>query len=147
MTKSHNSIFLFILIIAFSCGPARDNKAFKSLSSKDQNKFEKYLIQGRSLYTTHCLPCHQADGNGLKKLIPPLAGADYLKNNQIKSVHLIKYGATQSIIVNGIDYLPTMPPQPALSNLEIAEIMTYINNSWGNEYGFIDSKKVKEYLE
>lgn len=146
MNKFYLSSFAFLFFFA-SCGPARNNDAFKSLSTEDQNKFQKYLIQGRDLYTIHCLPCHQADGNGLKKLIPPLAGADYLKNNQLKSVLLIKYGAKEPITINGVDYLPTMPPQPTLTNLEIAEIITYINNSWGNEFGFVDGKMVKEYLK
>jgi len=139
------SLFLFLFFI--SCGPASNNEAFKKLSSEDQHKYQKYIIQGRDLYSANCASCHQIDGKGFKKLIPPLANSDFLKDNQTKSVHLIKYGASEPITVNGIYYQPTMPPHAHLSNLEIAEIMTYINNSWGNEFGFVDGKVVKDLLE
>ena len=142
---SHIPFFIFLLFI--SCSPARNNEAFKKLSTKDQNKYQKYIIQGRDLYKLNCASCHQIDGKGLKKLIPPLASSDFLKDNQAKSVHLIKYGASEPITVNGISYQPTMPPHAHLSNLEIAEIMTYINNGWGNEFGFVDGKMVKDLLE
>ena len=139
------SYFTFLMLS--SCGPAYKNEAFKALSSKDQNKFQKYLIQGRDLYQLNCASCHQQDGKGLKKLIPPLANSDYLKANQAESIKLIRNGATKSITVNGIAYTPTMPAHSHLSNLEIAEIITYINNSWGNEFGFVDSIKTNLLLE
>lgn len=146
MQLSH--ILYFTFLISFvSCGPARNNEAFKKLSNKEQNKFQKYLIQGSDLYKLNCASCHQKDGQGLKKLIPPLANSDFLKANQAESIKLIRNGATKSITVNGIAYTPTMPPHPNLTNLEIAEIITYVNNSWGNEFGFVDGKKVEEYLK
>lgn len=140
-------LFPFLFLLFIGCGPARNNEAFKKLSTEEQNKYQKYIIQGRDLYKANCASCHQADGKGLKKLIPPLASSDFLRKNQIESVHLIKNGASESITVNGISYQPTMPAHAHLSNLEIAEIMTYINNSWGNEFGFVDGKKVKKYLK
>ncbi|MCB0496108.1 MAG: cytochrome c [Cyclobacteriaceae bacterium] len=136
---------LFLLLI--SCGPGYKNKAFEKLSSADKIKFEKYFIQGRDLYKTNCLSCHQKNGQGLKKLIPPLAGSDYLKNNQAKAAQLIMDGAWETIRVNGVDYKPTMPAHKHLTALEVAEILTYINNSWGNEYGLVDGNKAAEYLK
>lgn len=130
-----------------ACGPVRNNKAFEKLSYDDQKKYQKYLILGKDLYSTNCASCHQKDGRGLKKLIPPLAGSDYLQKYQIESAKLIRHGATQSIQVNGVPFTPTMPAHAHLSTLEIAEVLTYINNSWGNEYGFVDSNQVKDYLE
>ncbi len=138
----HVSFFIFLIFIG--CSPVQNNETFKNLSTEDQHKYQKYIIQGRDLYKANCASCHQANGKGVKKLIPPLAGSDYLKSNQEKSVRLIKNGATTSIQVNGISYLPTMPAHTHLSSLEIAEIMTYINNSWGNEYGFVDGKMVSD---
>lgn len=147
MSKFHISTFVFLLFLVSSCGPAYKNEAFKKLSTEDQNKFQKYIIQGRDLYNLNCVSCHQKDGNGLKKLIPPLSNADYLRNNQHNIAMLIRFGTKESIEVNGVSYTPTMPSHPHLTNLEIAEILTYINNSWGNEYGFVDGKKVAEYLK
>lgn len=139
--------FLGFFIFFVACGPGQNNKAFEKLSSEDQVKFQKYIIQGRDLYLTNCVTCHQKDGQGLKKLIPPLAGSDYLQNNQAKSAQLILNGAWESISVNGIEYNPTMPAHQHLTPLEVAEILTYINNSWGNEYGLVDSNKARKYLK
>lgn len=136
-----------LLLLFVSCGPGYKNKALEKLSSADQIKFQKYLIQGRDIYLTNCASCHQKDGKGLRKLIPPLAGSDYLKKFQNESAQLIKKGATRNITVNGVNYKPTMPAHEHLTDLEIAEVLTYINNSWGNEFGFVDSKKVEAYLK
>ncbi len=147
ITVQLSRISFFIILLFLGCGPARNNETFKKLSTEEQNKYQKYIIQGRDLFKLNCASCHQTDGKGLKKLIPPLAKSDFLRENQTKSIHLIKYGASEPITVNGISYQPTMPPHPHLSNLEIAEIMTYINNSWGNEFGFMDGKMVSGFLE
>lgn len=142
-----NNWLFAILLFLVACGPGYKNKAFEKLSSSDQKKFQKYLIQGRDLYHTNCASCHQKDGQGLRKLIPPLADSDYLQSNQAKAAQLILYGAWEPIVVKEIEYKPTMPAHKHLTPLEVAEILTYINNSWGNEYGFVDGNKARQYLD
>ena len=139
-------IFLFCSIVLIGCGPGSDSKTFEGLNSSDQAKFTKYLIQGKAIYKQNCINCHQANGAGLRKLIPPLAGSDYLEDNQREVACLIKYGAKIPIKVNGVAYLPTMPAHTPLTHLEIAEVITYINNSWGNELGFVDAKMINGLL-
>ena len=135
-------IYFFTFLLLSGCGPATTNETFQKLSPTDQLKYQKYIIQGRELYLANCASCHQKDGQGVKKLIPPLAGSDFLKFNQQKSMELIRHGATEPITVLRQTYPPTMPGHPHLSHLEMAELMTYINNSWGNEFGFVDGKKL-----
>jgi mono/diheme cytochrome c family protein len=62
-------------------------------------------------------------------------------------VCLIRYGKKGELIVNGKNYNQPMPSFPALSDIEIAEITTYIYNSWGNEEGLFEVKKVSEILK
>lgn len=135
------------LLFLIACGPGQNNQAFEKLSSEDQVKFQKYFILGRNLYLANCASCHQKEGQGLKKLIPPLANSNFLKANQAKSAQLIAFGAWEPITVNGVAYKPTMPAHKHLTPLEIAEILTYINNNWGNEYGFVDDSKARELLK
>ena len=137
----------FIITLFISCGPGSGNKTYEKLDAAKQAKFEKYLIQGKSIYNSSCVNCHQQNGAGLKKLIPPLANSDYLKNNQENIVCLIRYGAKVPISVNEVTYEPTMPAHPQLTDLEIAEVITYINNSWGNELGFIEARQVTRWLK
>ena len=139
-------IFLLWGIVLFGCGPGSDGKTFENLNSADRVKFTKYLIQGKAIYKQYCINCHQTNGEGLRKLIPPLAGSDYLEDNQKEVACLIKYGAKIPIKVNGVTYRPTMPAHTPLTHLEIAEVITYINNSWGNQLGFVDAKKINKLL-
>jgi mono/diheme cytochrome c family protein len=106
-------------------------------SSKDP-KFDQYFVQGQTLYEKHCSNCHQKNGQGLGRLYPPLASNDFLQNNFEKSLCLMKFGIQGEITVNGKSYNKTMPAIPSLTELEIAEIATYIGNSWGREKGLID---------
>ena len=137
----------FLGFLLIGCGPGAGNKVYNNLEDNEKIKFEKYLIQGKAIYREGCINCHQGNGRGLRKLIPPLANSDYLINNQVNVVCLIKNGAHASIMVNGIDYPATMPAHADLTNLEIAEVLTYINNSWGNEIGFVEAKEVSDWLK
>ncbi|GAA5042913.1 hypothetical protein GCM10011506_45860 [Marivirga lumbricoides] len=109
-------------------------------------KFAKYMVAGKQLYTTHCSNCHQESGQGLGKLYPPLAKSDFMMQNVNRTACLIKNGIKGEIIVNNITYNQEMPALEELTNLEVAEIATYIYNSWGNERGFVTVKEVETSL-
>lgn len=141
------SSFSLLLLLSCSNNSEFENKATVDYSSTKMQKYAKYMIQGKSLYTTHCSNCHQANGEGLGKVYPPLKGSDYLLSDQSNTYCLIKNGISERIIVNGIAYKQTMPANEQLSNLEIAEISTYIYNSWGHEYGIIETSEVEKSLK
>jgi mono/diheme cytochrome c family protein len=98
------------------------------------------------LYEKHCSNCHQKNGQGLGRLYPPLAASDFLQHNFEKSLCLMKYGIEGEITVNEKSYNKKMPAIPSLTELEIAEIATYIGNSWGHEEGLIDVTKSSKIL-
>ncbi len=101
--------------------------------NKPQNDPLKDSInRGEEIYTDFCMSCHLPNGEGVKKMFPPLAKSDYLIKNQEASIRAIKFGITGPITVNDINYNNTMMPL-GLSDKEIADVMNYINNSWGNE--------------
>lgn len=102
--------------------------------------------QGKILYENFCQNCHMEDGTGLKNIIPPLANSDYLKNNQKSLVCLIRHGINDSMIVNGKLYNQAMPANLKLKEGDITNIINYINNSWGNNYGIIQySEVIRQY--
>ncbi len=131
-------------IVVSACGTSTDQK--DKLSRKDQIKLKQYIIEGKQLYTLHCSNCHQKDGTGLGKLIPPLANADYMAEDLNRTVCLIKNGIAGEIVVNGQQYNQPMPANPKLTPLEVAEITTYIYNTWGNEKRIILVNDVAEIL-
>lgn len=104
------------------------------------------MVQGKKLYETYCSNCHQTDGKGFAKLYPPLAGADYLLDNLPAAACIIKNGMEGELEVNGVTYNQMMPANQSLTPLEIAEILTYISNSWGNESGLSNARDVSIWL-
>lgn len=117
-----------------------------SCQSDEEIRREQYITEGILIYKNNCANCHQTNGQGLAALYPPLAGSDYLANKS-KVICLIRYGQQGSIVVNGKRYNRPMPAQPQLSDLEIAELTTYIYNEWGGETKVTDVKTVTPVLE
>ncbi|WP_396603264.1 c-type cytochrome [Algibacter sp. R77976] len=90
------------------------------------------ITRGSEIYTDFCMNCHLPNGEGIENTFPPLAKSDYLMKNREKSIRGIKYGQSGEIIVNGVTYNSTMVA-PGLSDDEVADVMNYITNSWGNK--------------
>ncbi len=87
------------------------------------------------------------DGSGLIGNIPPLASADYLTKHADKIACIIRYGITDPIEVNGKTYTTPMAGVPELKDVEIANIINYINHEWGNDNGYTTIKQVQTQLE
>lgn len=102
--------------------------------------------RGEAIYGEFCVTCHLADGKGIEGVYPPLAGSDYLLENPTQSIHALKFGLYKDIEVNGVKYNTAMPA-PGLTDQEIADVMNYILNSWGNSGEFISVEKVKSVVE
>jgi mono/diheme cytochrome c family protein len=109
-------------------------------------KFQQYFAQGEKLYLQHCSNCHQKNGRGLGLIYPPLDTSDYMQNNVEAVICLIRHGKSGELIVNGKSFNQKMPGVTTLSDLEIAEIATYIFNSWTHDHGIIDVKDASHIL-
>ena len=109
-------------------------------------KFKQYYVQGEKLYIKHCSNCHQVDGSGLGRLYPPLNASDYMQKNFRDVVCLIREGKTGELLVNGRQFNQPMPGVPSLTDLEVAEIATYIYNSWSHERGIVEVKEAATIL-
>ena len=98
-----------------------------------QNKpLEQSIADGKEIYQDFCLQCHLDTGKGVSGVFPPLAQSDYLLNDINLSIKGIKYGMSGPITVNGEQYNGVMQNQ-GLDDVEIADVMNYVINSWGNK--------------
>jgi nitrite reductase (NO-forming) len=88
-----------------------------------------------------CFACHQPDGRGLPGIFPPLAGSDFLKADRQRAIGIPLRGLTGTVVVNGKTYNSIMPPQ-AFSDRQLADALTYVMNSWGNDYGTVSTEEV-----
>ena len=92
---------------------------------------EESMERGGEIYADFCVTCHMAEGEGVLHTFPPLAKSDYLMNNRKASIRGVKFGQQIEIVVNGVSYNTAMP-DPGLEDEEIADVMNFILNSWGN---------------
>lgn len=90
---------------------------------------------GGAIFSQNCAACHQPDGKGIPGAFPPLAGSDFLNANKTRAIQIVKGGFSGEVTVNGKKFNSVMPAQN-LSDEDVANVLTYVFNSWGN------SKKV-----
>ncbi len=128
----------FIALVVFA--------SVSSCQSDEEIKREQYITEGILVFKNNCANCHQNKGEGLAALYPPIAKSDYLVDKK-SVICLIRYGQQGAIVVNGKHYNRPMPAQPQLSDLEVAELITYIYNEWGGETKLTGVKTVTPILD
>lgn len=133
---------LITLAVLSVCHPKESSPDYQS-----RIKMRQYIAQGKVLYRQYCSNCHQDDGSGLGELYPPLLDSDYLAADPGRTICIIKNGQTGEIVVNGRTYNQTMPPNPGLTNLEVAEIATYVFNRFADTTLLLPVKQVDSVLK
>lgn len=105
---------------------------------------EMQIEKGRQVYMGLCFACHQPDGKGLLNVFPPLAGSDFLQADHERAIRIVLKGLSGPVVVNGRTINSMMPPQEAvLTDNQIADVLTFVLNSWGNSGDAISADKVK----
>ncbi|MEW6303797.1 MAG: copper-containing nitrite reductase [Verrucomicrobiota bacterium] len=100
-------------------------------------QFEK----GKQVFMQTCFVCHQPSGQGIPNQIPPLAKSDFLMADKERSIRIVLQGQTGEIVVNNQKFNGIMVPMNYLPDEDIANVLTYVRNSWGNSG---DPVKVEE---
>jgi mono/diheme cytochrome c family protein len=106
-----------------------------------RNKDER-VQYGKRLYTITCVPCHQANAQGIPYRYPPLAESDYLNVDRDRAIKVLVNGRQGAIMVNGLGFTNSMPRFP-LSDEQIANVLTYVYNSFGNSGQEVTPDEVK----
>ena len=105
---------------------------------------EVQIEKGKQVYMGLCFACHQPDGKGLPGAFPPLAGSDFLQADRERAIRIVLKGLIGPVTVNGTTFNSAMPPQEAvLTDRQIADALTYVFNSWGNQGAAFGSDQVK----
>lgn len=94
---------------------------------------EEELAEGQKLYAQNCLACHNPQGTGATGLYPPLANTNWVTGDKIRLIRTLLMGLSEPIEVNGETYNQEMPSYAHLSDQQIADVLTYIRNSFGNQ--------------
>jgi mono/diheme cytochrome c family protein len=91
------------------------------------------IKRGKEVYTMYCQSCHMEDGKGTPDVNPPLAKADYIKKPAKTLIGIVLKGQSGEVTVNGKTYNGMMAAQDYLTDTEIADVLNYVRNSWGNK--------------
>jgi mono/diheme cytochrome c family protein len=97
---------------------------------------------GRRLFTSICAACHQPTGRGLPNVFPPLAGSDFLNADKERAIQIVIHGRQGEVIVNGMKFNNSMPSFP-LTDQDIANVLTFVYNSFGNSGLAVTPAEVK----
>jgi len=117
--------------------PARESAApEKELSLNER------MLAGRQIFNQTCFACHQANGQGIPGVFPPLAQSDYLLEDIDRAIGVVIHGQQGEIVVNDKKYNQVMPAQN-LNDEEIANVLSYVLNSWGNEHDMVTPSRVR----
>jgi mono/diheme cytochrome c family protein len=104
------------------------------------------MKKGKAIYENTCSQCHQPNGRGLPGAFPPMSGNASLGKLDV-AITTVKKGHSGPIHVEGEQYDESMPPIGAsLSNEQLAAVLTYVRNSWGNHFGGVTAAEVAKVL-
>ena len=104
--------------------------------------FSQDVNKGKTVYAKTCVACHQVTGAGIPGAFPPLAKSDYLNADVNRAIKQVIKGSNIPMTVNGKKYTTAMPPQ-ALSDQQVADVLTYVYANWGNSKKVVTLAMVK----
>lgn len=95
------------------------------------------MAKGETVYATNCVACHQTNGQGILGIFPALAGSNIVLNEKEKNIEILMEGV-RGAAMNSFDYL---------SEVELASVITYVSNSWGNDGYVVTPKEIRGYKD
>lgn len=137
---------LFFLVFLAHCSSKKGEQSGEP-DYQTRIKIKQYVSAGRQLYGAHCANCHQENGEGFAALYPPLKGVGYFKHNISQAICVMKYGMEGEIEVGGKIYNQQMPANTRLTDLELAEIATYIINEFNDSLALVSPPDVNQWLK
>ncbi|TXE18984.1 cytochrome c [Psychroflexus gondwanensis] len=108
-----------------------------------EKDLKQSIKDGQGVYSGFCMRCHLSEGEGVEGIYPPLANSNWLAEKRMESIKSVKYGLNGEIEVNGKTYNNNMTSM-GLTDREVADVMNYIMNSFGNEDRDLSQVTLKE---
>lgn len=101
------------------------------------------ITRGQAVYAKACMTCHQKNGAGVPHLNPPLTKTSWVLGDKKKLITITLKGMNQPIEINDEEYLNAMPGLPHLTDQQVADVLTYVRNSFGNKASAVTPAEVK----
>ncbi len=105
-------------------------------------------VDGAQIYSSRCASCHQANGQGVSGVFPPLDGADWVTGDKGRIIRILLHGMQGEVEVQGVAYNGVMPAwQNQLSDAEIAAVITHVRQTWSNDASEVTTGEVGRVRE
>ena len=101
------------------------------------------MERGKKVYDQYCMPCHMQDGTGVPRLNPPLVKTSYVLGDKKTIIEIVLKGFDAQVEIEGDYYQNVMAPHDFLTDEQIADVTTYVRNSFGNKASVVMPVDVK----
>jgi mono/diheme cytochrome c family protein len=108
-----------------------------------QDDFKASMERGKKVYESTCLACHQANGSGVPGMNPPLKQTKWVLGDKPTLIKIVLNGMDEEIEVDGEYFDNVMPAFNSLNDQQVADVLTYVRNSFGNKASAIKESEVK----
>jgi mono/diheme cytochrome c family protein len=134
---------LVIGLVLFLAPVVLNAQTKKTVNPKPAPVSKAVMERGKEVYLMNCLACHQTDGSGVPNLNPTLVKTQWVLGSKAVLVHQIIKGSQGKIEIDGETFNNAMPPLPHLTDQQIADVLTYVRNSFGNKASVVTPAEVK----
>ena len=101
------------------------------------------MERGKKVYDQYCMPCHMPDGSGVPRLNPPLIKTTYVIGDKKRFIEIVLKGFDEQVEIEGEYYTNVMAPHDFLTDEQVADVVTYVRNSFGNKASIATPAEVK----
>ena len=143
-------IFSFLLVAAYLLAQTKPGQKKPAASTKSiphavstSTGLKMSIERGKKVYTSQCLACHQADGGGVPNMNPPLIKTKWVLGDKKKLITVVLKGMNDPIEIDDEEFHNPMPPHTNLTDQEIADVLTFVRNNFGNKASVVTAAEVK----
>ncbi len=144
MTFNKIAAATFALFLFFSASLYAQAKKTTTKPKPHTGGLSASIASGKLVYGKICITCHMADGGGVPNMNPPLIKTTYVLGPKPKLLSIVLNGFNESVEIDGTTYSNVMPAQDYLKDQEIADVLTYVRNSFGNKATAVTLADVKK---
>ncbi|NML23379.1 cytochrome c [Pseudoflavitalea sp. G-6-1-2] len=136
-------IGLFFLSASYRNPDQTKPKQTKPAQTKQAAISKKTLADGKKIYDTYCLVCHQADGGGVPRLNPPLQKTEFVLGDKTRLINIVLKGMSEEVEIDGEVYDNNMSAHAFLTDQQVSDVLTYVRNNFTNKASAVTPAEVK----